>query len=138
MWLGNLFLKHKDKDSSLMTIKQMDSLESHSLRKEARLKPGFLAERVGFKPTVRLGRTPDFESGPFDHSGIFPGAKVRNFWMRTNMPWIKITTPVSTGWPARCCRGGLLRARTLMTSLQTHTCIPQIFRRLRVSPWPGP
>ena len=30
------------------------------------------AERVGFKPTVRLGRTPDFESGPFDHSGIFP------------------------------------------------------------------
>ena len=32
----------------------------------------YFAERVGFKPTVRLGRTPDFESGPFDHSGIFP------------------------------------------------------------------
>ena len=30
------------------------------------------AERVGFKPTVRETRTPDFESGPFDHSGIFP------------------------------------------------------------------
>lgn len=37
------------------------------------------AERVGFKPTVRLGRTPDFESGPFDHSGIFPSAKVHIF-----------------------------------------------------------
>ena len=51
--------------------------ESHYLRK----KPGenlAFAERVGFKPTVRLGRTPDFESGPFDHSGIFPdsGAKL--------------------------------------------------------------
>ena len=56
----------------------MDSLESHSLRKEARLKPGFLAERVGFKPTVRLGRTPDFESGPFDHSGIFPEIGCKN------------------------------------------------------------
>ena len=32
----------------------------------------FCAERVGFKPTVRETRTPDFESGPFDHSGIFP------------------------------------------------------------------
>ena len=27
---------------------------------------------MGFKPTVRQSRTPDFESGPFDHSGIFP------------------------------------------------------------------
>ncbi len=35
------------------------------------------AERVGFKPTVRLGRTPDFESGPFDHSGIFPWNRVQ-------------------------------------------------------------
>ena len=31
-----------------------------------------LAERVGFEPTVRLNRTPDFESGPFDHSGTSP------------------------------------------------------------------
>ena len=39
-----------------------------------------LAERVGFKPTERLGRSPDFESGPFDHSGIFPCAKVLHFF----------------------------------------------------------
>ena len=32
-----------------------------------------LAERVGFEPTVRCNRTPDFESGPFDHSGTSPG-----------------------------------------------------------------
>ena len=40
--------------------------------KKAAHRAAFFAERVGFKPTVRLGRTPDFESGPFDHSGIFP------------------------------------------------------------------
>ena len=27
-----------------------------------------MAERVGFEPTVRENRTPDFESGTFDHS----------------------------------------------------------------------
>jgi hypothetical protein len=32
-----------------------------------------LAERVGFEPTVRENRTPDFESGTFDHSATFPG-----------------------------------------------------------------
>ena len=31
-----------------------------------------LAERVGFEPTVRENRTPDFEAGPFDHSGTSP------------------------------------------------------------------
>ena len=31
-----------------------------------------MAERVGFEPTVRCNRTPDFESGPFDHSGTSP------------------------------------------------------------------
>lgn len=31
-----------------------------------------LAEREGFKPPVRTSRTADFESAPFDHSGIFP------------------------------------------------------------------
>ena len=34
--------------------------------------PDCLAERVGFEPTVRENRTPDFESGPFDHSGTSP------------------------------------------------------------------
>ena len=34
---------------------------------------GELAERVGFEPTVRYNRTPDFESGAFDHSATFPG-----------------------------------------------------------------
>ena len=32
-----------------------------------------LAERVGFEPTVRGYRTPDFESGTFDHSATSPG-----------------------------------------------------------------
>src|SRR5690606_11900127 len=31
-----------------------------------------LAERVGFEPTVRRRRTPDFESGAFDHSATSP------------------------------------------------------------------
>ena len=33
-----------------------------------------LAERVGFEPTVRGYRTPDFESGTFDHSATSPGS----------------------------------------------------------------
>ena len=31
-----------------------------------------MAERVGFEPTVRVNRTLDFESSPFDHSGTSP------------------------------------------------------------------
>ena len=31
-----------------------------------------LAEREGFEPSVRETRTPDFESGAFDHSATFP------------------------------------------------------------------
>ena len=34
----------------------------------------FMAERVGFEPTVRHNRTPDFESGAIDHSTTSPGA----------------------------------------------------------------
>ncbi len=34
--------------------------------------PFNLAERVGFEPTVRGYRTPDFESGTFDHSATSP------------------------------------------------------------------
>ena len=30
------------------------------------------AESEGFEPPVRTGRTADFESAPFDHSGSFP------------------------------------------------------------------
>ncbi len=33
---------------------------------------GALAEGVGFEPTVRQRRTPDFESGAFDHSATLP------------------------------------------------------------------
>ncbi len=36
-----------------------------------------LAERVGFEPTVRRRRTPDFESGAFDHSATSPEAARR-------------------------------------------------------------
>ena len=43
-----------------------------ALYAKSQAKTWLLAERVGFKPTVRETRTPDFESGPFDHSGIFP------------------------------------------------------------------
>ena len=31
-----------------------------------------LAEGVGFEPTIRYNRIPDFESGAFDHSAILP------------------------------------------------------------------
>src|SRR5450759_4742933 len=34
--------------------------------------PYYLAERVGFEPTVPCG-TPDFESGTIDHSATSPG-----------------------------------------------------------------
>ena len=44
----------------------------------------FSAERVGFKPTERTSRSPDFESGPFGHSGIFPlsAANILTFLIR--------------------------------------------------------
>ena len=35
-----------------------------------------LAERVGFEPTVRENRTPDFESGTFDHSATSPSKPI--------------------------------------------------------------
>jgi hypothetical protein len=35
-----------------------------------------MAERVGFEPTVREARTPDFESGAFDHSATFPSGRI--------------------------------------------------------------
>jgi hypothetical protein len=35
-----------------------------------------MAEGVGFEPTVRINRTLDFESSPFDHSGIPPRASL--------------------------------------------------------------
>lgn len=31
-----------------------------------------MAERVGFEPTIRQNRIPNFESGAFDHSATFP------------------------------------------------------------------
>lgn len=33
---------------------------------------GILAEGVGFEPTIRYNRIPDFESGAFDHSATLP------------------------------------------------------------------
>ena len=38
-----------------------------------RLPGSILAERVGFEPTLRHNRKPDFESGAFDHSATSPG-----------------------------------------------------------------
>jgi hypothetical protein len=40
-----------------------------------RVSKGLVAERVGFEPTVRYNRTPDFESGAFDHSATSPRSK---------------------------------------------------------------
>ncbi len=39
---------------------------------ERRINTSYLAEQVGFEPTVRHNRTPDFESGAFDHSATAP------------------------------------------------------------------
>ena len=41
-------------------------------RPAGRMKPRFLVERVGFEPTSRHNREPDFESGAFDHSATSP------------------------------------------------------------------
>jgi hypothetical protein len=38
----------------------------------SRIAPSVVAEQVGFEPTVRHNRTPDFESGAFDHSATSP------------------------------------------------------------------
>jgi hypothetical protein len=35
-----------------------------------------MAEREGFEPSVREYRTPDFESGTFDHSATSPMARI--------------------------------------------------------------
>src|SRR6476661_8894422 len=46
--------------------------------KKARMRgPSVLAEQVGFEPTVRHNRTPDFESGAFDHSATAPDSVSR-------------------------------------------------------------
>ena len=60
-------------------VEQGPHPQPHSARKQngpARGPYHFLEERVGFEPTVRVKRTPDFESGPFDHSGTSPLAAV--------------------------------------------------------------
>jgi hypothetical protein len=36
-----------------------------------------MAERVGFEPTLRHNRKPDFESGAFDHSATSPLGSAR-------------------------------------------------------------
>ena len=58
-------------NTNTLTKKTRDSdLNSEELRSLSLFL--VLAERVGFEPTVRVNRTPDFESGPFDHSGTSP------------------------------------------------------------------
>jgi hypothetical protein len=47
------------------------NLHTNSL--QIRIKPIDMAEREGFEPSIRsYNRMPDFESGAFDHSAIFP------------------------------------------------------------------
>lgn len=36
------------------------------------------AERQGFEPWIQQSRIADFESAPFDHSGIFPYVCLKN------------------------------------------------------------
>src|SRR5215471_5713740 len=45
-----------------------------------------LAERVGFEPTVRENRTPDFESGTFDHSATSPSTNRARYFTRFDRP----------------------------------------------------
>lgn len=44
-----------------------------------------MAERVGFEPTVRETRTPDFESGAFDHSATFPRRRIIADWLGSGL-----------------------------------------------------
>ena len=74
-----------------------------------------VAERVGFEPTLRHNRKPDFESGAFDHSATSPSGSrmIRRYGVRNNPlrvrlnlaqssaghpdPMSTIQTPVSYG-----------------------------------------
>lgn len=38
-----------------------------------------MAEGVGFEPTIRYNRIPDFESGAFDHSATLPCGSLSYF-----------------------------------------------------------
>src|SRR6478735_3762268 len=76
----------------------------------------FLAERVGFEPTVRYERTPDFESGTIDHSATSPARPRRDYRrpgtaatrrLRSNPSEIDATPPFGSkknsplSWPAK-------------------------------------
>jgi hypothetical protein len=93
--------------------------QSHDLR-------GFciLAERVGFEPTVRENRTPDFESGTFDHSATSPSTlsglrepvvaqrrtKVYRTLSRFPRAFLKINVTLLRKlrfFPRRACRGAI-------------------------------
>ena len=64
----------------------------------------YLAERVGFEPTVTHNATPDFESGTFDHSDTSPkrinnnGAhSTSNLQFRAEWPYAKPITTLASG-----------------------------------------
>src|SRR5690606_20015692 len=75
-----------------------------------------LAERVGFEPTVRGYRTPDFESGTFDHSATSPVSDFRAGQAR---------------WDAACGagrRGRLADVRTFASEKTKTATISENFR----------
>ena len=63
-------------EGDCVAVRLEQGSKAHTLSAKIQKAPNgafrILAERVGFEPTVRENRTPDFESGPFDHSGTSP------------------------------------------------------------------
>ncbi len=64
-----------------------------------------MAEGVGFEPTIRYNRIPDFESGAFDHSAILPGAcRARGGILPKGTGFVKPAIPPRTFFSARRAR----------------------------------
>ncbi len=77
-----------------------------------------MAERVGFEPTIRETRIPEFQSGAFDHSATSPGAR-QSSEVATN---VQRTVPVpalpySTAITRSDKTFQLRRSRTIHSSL---------------------
>lgn len=75
--IGSTAIRNNDQKAEIRRRygKQIDEERGRPEEKNTSGGPGklwSLAERVGFEPTIRYNRIPDFESGAFDHSATFP------------------------------------------------------------------
>ena len=92
----------------------------------------FLAERVGFEPTVRKNRTLDFESSSFDHSDTSPHSLAgRRFYTQIQFrAHIPARFPVPEPFPAynwqqHQCRQARFPARWPLKSIRRYSKLPR-------------